>query len=144
MKLEQVLMEPQPVFKSETSKRMAEYLTAICKRMGHTRRELAAMAGVSDGYLSQLLAGNAAVPKIETLRKLAKGWGFNILEFHIAVGILTKKDIDAYTGRQSVASAPPDVMFVYDKLVAMTPSDRKAVEHAIHSVLDTYMSLRSK
>ena len=61
-------------------KRIAVALKRLREAKGFSQLQLAKRAGVAQGYVSELEAGQKKNPGIETLRKIAKALGVPVTE----------------------------------------------------------------
>ncbi|MGB9866744.1 MAG: transcriptional repressor LexA [Bacillota bacterium] len=69
-----------------------KYLKSLRERKGFSVRQLALLAGISNGYLSQVETGQRGTPSPEILKKLAKPLGVSYEELLRAAGYLSASD----------------------------------------------------
>lgn len=109
---------------------LSRYVRRVMKEKSLTQRdvEVNSGGGITDGYVADILSGDARNPSIEKIAALARGLDVNPYElFDIACGPLEK----SAAARQTV-SLPPVVPFLEMMLeVADSPELMKLMEEAI-------------
>src|SRR5262245_47848995 len=77
------------------------------KAQGWSRAEAAQRAGVTEGYLNHLFAGEVLLPSTEVFWGFVRGWGINPLEILKVCGYLNDEAIQQWATRmEQVKKAP--------------------------------------
>ncbi len=124
----------------ELSERAGRFLTEAYKRKKYRRAEAAEAAGVSVGYLQSALAGRFVTPKPDVLRRMADAWGFNPIEYFLAVGTLTEDDVKDWT-EKNPPPLPDYLQGIASRLDAVPPDRRDKALSAILNLLDVLLSV---
>lgn len=132
----------RPVFvnREAQKERVGKYLMDRYHDTGLSRREAAERAGISEGYLTTLLAGKTAFPAEDVVRNMSRNWGFPYLDFLIrGTGMVKETDVEEYIQAKGLApvSAPAELKTLNARLMAPPPQRRKALVEALLQTLTT-------
>lgn len=134
----------RPTFADQrgTAKRVGQFLKSIYDANRYSRKVAAELAGISEGFLTGLLAGRSAFPAQDVLREMAAKWGFTIMEYYVAAGLITQNDLADYLHKKEVlpASAPHEVQVLYSRLIALPAYQRKTRTAALIAMLNSMES----
>lgn len=123
----------------EIGKRAGKFLKAKYDATGFSRKEDADRGGVTEGYLTSLLAGRIAFPHPEIVDRMARHWGFSKIEFYMHVGLFTENDLREYVARRGMAAAtmPPELDVIYSQLASLPHDKRQQFFDAVQSLIQT-------
>lgn len=100
------MMDTQPG--TEPTTPIARYVKRRRAQLGKTQRQLAADAGTSPAYISQIEGGKVSLPGAALRRALASGLGVSHLDILVACGELTPEEAGQPESREDAAGAVLD------------------------------------
>jgi transcriptional regulator with XRE-family HTH domain len=115
-----------------------EYVKRVMKLKGLTQKDVQRLSGgrITDGYVASITTGRARNLSVDKIGALAEGLGVDTVElFHVACGTTEaqgerRKDghaVDALMILETVqkAVASPDVTEILDRVVRLSPEERR-------------------
>lgn len=126
--------------RAKLSEAVSRYLKQKFRASGMTRKEAAEKAGVTEGYLTSLLAGRAVSPSPVIVRDMAENWGFPVIAFYVVTGLVTEEDVWEYVAASGSAENASDELKVIRSLATLPQEKRKKAVGLILSLLDTVAS----
>jgi hypothetical protein len=111
----------------EMKRRSGKFLTKKFHASGMPRKEAVARLGISEGYLTGLLAGRVILPSPEVLDNMSRHWGFPKIEYMVEVGLLNSEDVADYITKMGIAPAyfPAKIQMLVGKLIAIEPPEKR-------------------
>ncbi len=104
-----------------------------------SRKEAAERAGISEGTLTSMLSGRTAFIAQNVLRRMSAHWGFDVLEYYLAAGLLTHNDIADYLQKQEIlpSGASQEMQTLFARLAKLPQSKRDRLVEAFLNTLST-------
>ena len=127
----------------------AEYVKRVMKLKGLTQKDVQRLSGgrITDGYVASITTGRARNLSVDKIAALAEGLGVDTDElFHVASGMTTESgdgrkpgySVDPLMILEAVqkAVASPDVTEILDKVVRLTPEERRVLLKSLNRLGD--------
>lgn len=99
-------------------------------RLGLTQMEFAERVGISQAYVSSMERGTVRMPDVDIRRRLAGVLGMTHVELLIGSGELDAEEVSTAPGR-------PVVSPLQQKIDALDPDSRRAIERIVDDVYDS-------